>query len=158
MRLEIELPMSQYFRILCASDNFSDAKEISDFVRDGFYFDCDPQITVFGSDPWNRIEIQYDKSRRPIIVHKTVNGHLLKDELKEIKNATRKMQSEIENHLDRTSTIFAIEVNRLNVTEEAWKMLDGLDSFIASRCGGIIYIPEEGFYNAELKLVQSIVP
>ena len=63
---------------------------------------------------------------------------------------------EITAHLSGVVQIFAIEVKPEGLPEDTWRMLDGVESYIASELDGLVYIPDEGIYDKELRHVLKL--
>jgi hypothetical protein len=160
--------VSYFLRVLCRDGQATlTAQQIEGFILDGVFFDAEPEFQVerAHSDDdgwgWRRMTIHYDHLKRPIVIeHDRVAaapaGEL--DELREVLQAMAPgISTELRRHLDATNRIVALDVDQAGLTEDAWFMLDCLESFIAKRCDGIVYAPDEGFYDSALKLI-AVVP
>jgi hypothetical protein len=151
--------MSYFLRILCRSDAPVTADDVEEFVREGVYFDPDPEFSrapagTDESDPL-ALTIRYAPRKRPVILSGTGPGPELDEELADIReqvaNLPPDVRGRIQSHLDQTRQVIAIEVDRDRLTEDAWDMLDHLQAHLASVRDGILYAPDDGFYDAELQ-------
>ncbi len=153
--------MSYFLRVLCQSDSRFTVRTISDFLRDGQYFETMPHVEAVPSQAldsqFERIDVVYDGRKRPIIITSTV-GKDLTEELSELTEMARRagISSSILQHITSTRQIVAIEVDRDHLTEEAWRFCDCLEAFIASELKGIVFAPEDGFYDKRLQLMQRV--
>jgi hypothetical protein len=145
--------MAYFLKVFCRASSRVPLSEVRDFVRDGVYFDPPPDLiskAVEGADgeSW-QLEILYDASKRPIVVSNDTSDRLLaieKEEVLDLENADAVRQRIIE-----AQQILAIEINRDSLSEDAWVLCDCLQSFIASKFDGLIYAPDDGFYNDKLE-------
>lgn len=147
--------MSFFIRILCTAATAPRVDAIREFVEDGVFFENDPQFSSSGTgDAWEKLEIRYAAQRRPITVWNTSPGQLLDDELREIGARARELPPEprarVLEHVGRTRHVIAFEIDRDRLTDDAWEMMDCLEAHLASTLGGIIYVDNEGFYDASL--------
>jgi hypothetical protein len=65
-------------------------------------------------------------------------------------------RSAIERDIAQTRHIVAIEIDADRLTDDAWEMLDVVETEIAQTCDGIIYAPGEGFYDASRNLLARV--
>lgn len=155
--------MADFIRICCSRPTVPDANQIAEFVAEGTYFEKEPPLNVVyrsgaGTPAWSRIEIRYEDSKRPVVVTcQSQQTTLFQAEVTEIEQALNEASSgeieTVENHLRSTVSLVAIEINSHGIPEDAWEMIDALESFIASAAGGIIYVDGEGFYDAQLQVI-----
>jgi hypothetical protein len=155
--------MSYFLRILCRSDSPIGCDDIEQFITDGAYFDSDPHFvrTPPGADAdWHRLEVSYEADRRPIVMENTPAGDLLSEELDEIREVATGLAPAaartITQHLDAVRRIIAIEIDRARLTDDAWEMVDALESFLARHLDGILYAPDDGFYDADLRPIAKL--
>ena len=158
--------MSYYLRVLCKSATPVLRSGIIAFVREGVYFEAEPEFAFSAQDggenapEWDILKIYYDPQKRPITLTNTGENILLREELRELREATSEIEpgseARVLQHLDATRRIIAIEIDPESLSESAWAMLDCLQSFLASRLDGMIFAPDEGYYDAALQLVARI--
>ena len=105
-----------------------------------------------------RLEVHYDTSKLPIIIERTNADPLLSTEIAEAARLTvlGEMAESIHSHVGQSRQIVSIEVDRDNLTEDAWSLCDCLESFIASHLNGIVYAPGDGFYDERLAKIASV--
>lgn len=153
--------MTYVIRILCRSDARLSVGFIADFLRDGVYFDVPPAIEAEPSSDaaseFERIEIQYDQHKRPLIITSAV-GEEVRQEIEDINEIARR--SGISKHLlqriEATRQIVAIEVDRERLTEDAWTFCDCIETAIASKSDGVIFVPDDGIYDLKLQLIERL--
>ncbi len=51
---------------------------------------------------------------------------------------------------------FALDIDPAGLPDEVWQMLDAVESHVASELDGVIYVPDEGFYDKGLKKVLAL--
>jgi hypothetical protein len=155
--------MSDFIRVLCRSDSALPYEVIEQFIIDGVYFDPPPAFirtppSASSADPdWHRVEVRYADLRRPVLIHNTAPGELMTAELQEARDAASELDpgpaEAVRRHLAGVRRVMAFEVDPMSMSDEAWEMLDALESFIASRHDGIVWAAE-GFYDASLKPIR----
>lgn len=157
--------MSDFIRIICNSTEPLPSSEIADFIIEGVYFDetprFDPPQEATDASPtdWQTLAVFYQAEKRPVIFHKSVNDRLMLTEVKEIVEEelageqTEAAQT-LSLRLSRGYQTLAIEINPTSLTEEAWEMLDSIEAYIATKYEGIIYVPDDGFFNASLQKIS----
>lgn len=156
--------MSDFIRIICNSTEPIFSSEITDFILEGVYFDDTPRF-----DPpqeaddapltgWQTLAVYYQTGKRPILFHKNVNDRLMQTEIKEIvEEELADKQAEaaetLRRRLLRGYQTLAIEINPTSLTEEAWEMLDSIEAYFAKKYEGIVYVPDDGFFDASLEKI-----
>jgi hypothetical protein len=153
--------MSYFIRILCNSDYSIKYDELYNFIIEGFFFDTLP--TFFPSkkegDEKKVIEsltIHYSADKRPIKIGRTVaTNELSAMEIKDILSFfdDRDLPDYLSKHINNIKQTIFIDVDQFGLSEEAWFMLDCLESFLANRLDGVIYVSDDGFYDKNLKLI-----
>jgi hypothetical protein len=150
--------MSYYFRLICRSSLPPPAQLLLDFVYDGWYFDVKPQIELRqeNQESWDRLVIHYADNKRPVMLINTGPGPLLEVEIRQMRVALSNVMIDDAikrtlSHLDEASRIIAIEIDPIGLTDNAWTMIDCLQSFIARDYRGLIYAPDDGYYDASLQ-------
>jgi hypothetical protein len=159
--------MSYFIRVFCVSDYPITRYEIARFIEDGVFYDNAP---VFEPSPdndsphqtnWHHLSIIYDPDKRPMLIEKNVpTDRLFQDEIKEItevlmQQGTNKSVLLIE-QVQKAQQIIAIEVDRDRITDETWAMLAALEAYLAKRLSGIIYAPDDGFYDQNLHVIWKL--
>lgn len=154
--------MSLFIHLLCTSDNTVGIDEIAHFVEEGAYFDETPEFAPLSerdSKHWEELSIRYHPQKRPIILHRSSGQetpHEVAAEcLAALSNSKQQLGAAVVDHIAAARQVISVEVDPLSLPEAGWTMLDCLESFIASRCGGIVYVPGEGLYDQKLKLIAN---
>lgn len=145
-----------FIYLFCAGDTPVDPSAIEAFIEEGVYYDNDPGFHVhFENGTWIKVEITPDIEEQPVIIH-----HLA--DTRRIQQYVQKAISEIEaagvmkKHQDLTSFLehikqaFLFQIDNELLTDDSWEMLDNLEAWIAQMCKGVVYVPREGFYDADL--------
>lgn len=160
--------MSYFIRVFCASDFPITRHEIASFILDGVYYEKTP---IFDPSPdnesscqptWKRLTVTYSPDKRPIIFEKNIpTDRLFQDEIKEMieqlmRQGTNKACASLIERLQKSQQIIAIEVDRYGITDETWEMLAGLESYLAKTLCGLIYAPDDGFYDHDLQQVCKL--
>lgn len=161
--------MSYFLRVLCQSTQLLTSQEITDFIQNGCFFDEKPRFELrqgaadAGETYWKSITVYYQPGKRPVIIERNVSDKLLQQEVSEI-IAILKSSWHLNQHPDLLSTIaatkqiIAIELDPVGLTEAGWEMLDCLEAHLASSLSGIIYAPNQGFYDRNLQPLYSFDP
>jgi hypothetical protein len=88
--------MSYFLRVFCQSPQLVPSQEITDFIRDGWYFDEPPNFEVQPSAEaeddthWKFITVHYQTNKRSIRIELNVNDQLLQQEIEETIEVIRK--------------------------------------------------------------------
>ncbi|MGA9379968.1 MAG: hypothetical protein WBV73_14495 [Phormidium sp.] len=159
--------MSYFLRVFCQSNQTVSHSEIADFIRDGYYFDEPPPIEVqlraegANETDWKFINVDYQTGKRPVSIQRNVNDKVLQQEIDEIiEIISRYGQSELQQNLARkiaaSQQVIAIEIVPQSLTDAAWGMLDCLEAHLAKTLSGIIYAPDDGFYDEKLQPIYKL--
>lgn len=159
--------MSDFLRVFCQSDQSIDSSEIIDFIVEGCYFDETPRFEVrFDGEgdsktDWKSLTVHYLSSKRPITLERNVNDVLLNLEVKEtIKiialSEKSHLPTDLVNKLVASKQVIAVEIDPVGLTDDGWAMLDCLEVMLASRLSGIIYAPDDGFYDPKLQPLYKL--
>lgn len=159
--------MSYFLRIFCRFNELVPTAEITDFIENGCYFDDLPRFVIGKVKPdaeeahWQSLTVHYAMGKRPIVIERNVNDELLHREVNEtianLKLSEHDRQlSEIIDQLSATKQIIAIEIDFDGLTDAAWEMLDCLEAHLASILSGIIYAPDDGFYDCHLQPIYQL--
>lgn len=154
--------MSYFLRVFCQSPQLVPSKEITDFIRDGWYFDEPPNLEVQPSAEaqdethWKFIILYYQTNKRPVRIELNVNDQLLQQEIEETIEVIRKLgqlnqQQNLIEKLAASKQIIAIEIDYSGLTDAVWEMLDCLEAYLSKKLSGIVYAPEDGFYDENLQ-------
>jgi len=161
--------MSYFLRVFCQSPQPVNPSQITDFILDGCYFEEIPRFellpatTVTEKTSWKSLIIHYQQGKRPIRIELNVNDILLQQEIKSTRETlnlsepSSKLQ-ELIKQLVASQQVIAIEVDYEGLSDSAWEMIDCLEAFLAKSWNGIIYAPEDGFYNEKLQPIYKLLP
>ena len=164
--------MSYFIRIFCQSERGISPSEITEFIRNGYYFDESPQIEIKQNpdnshlDRCSFINIHYQADKRPISIQFTLNEQLHREEIAEAiaflnRSNQGQQQQEIIQKISTSQQLIAIEVDAPALPDSAWEMLDCLEAYLAKELSGLIYAPDDGFYDEFLQplyQVSSLTP
>jgi hypothetical protein len=159
--------MSYFLRIFCQSPQLVPSNEITDFIRDGWYFDEPPKFEVQPSAEaedethWKFITVHYQTDKRPVRIELNVNDQLLQQEIEETIEIIRKsgqlnQQQNLVEKLADSQQVIAIEIDYSGLTDAVWEMLDCLEAYLAKKLSGILYAPEDGFYDENLQPIYKL--
>lgn len=159
--------MSYFLRVFCQNSQPLPSNEITDFIRDGWYFDESPNFEVQPSAEaqdethWKSITVHYQTNKRPIRIELNLNEKLLQQEIDEaidIISQSRQVnqQQNLMQKLATSKQIIAIEIDYSGLTDAAWEMLDCLESYLAQKLSGIVYAPDDGFYDENLQPIYKL--
>jgi hypothetical protein len=157
--------MSYFIRIWCRSPRPITRMEISDFILEGEYFD-EPQFTPSTNSPdaraesWESLVLQYEPGEKPVSFTRNAGNTLPREELEQLRfllehSKISKPQQEVSQRLKELAQIISIEVNP-DLPDDVWEMLNGVEAFVARKLDGIIYDPDTGFYDKNLKLFYRL--
>ena len=159
--------MSYFLRVFCQSPQSVPSNAITDFIRDGWYFDEPPNFEVQPSAEaeddthWKFITVHYQTNKRPVRIELNLNDQLLQQEIEETIEVIRKsgqlnQQQNLVEKLAASKQVIAIEIDYLGLTDAAWEMLDYLEAYLAKKLCGIVYAPDDGFYDEELQPIYKL--
>lgn len=159
--------MSYFLRVFCQSPQLLSSNEITDFIRDGWYFDEPPKFEVHSSAEaedethWKFITVHYQTNKRPVRIELNLNDQLLQEEIEETIEVIRKsgqlnQQQNLVEKLAASKQVIAIEIDYLGLTDATWEMLDCLEAYLAKKLSGIVYAPNDGFYDEELQPIYKL--
>ncbi len=159
--------MTYFLRVFCQSPQPLPSNEITDFIRDGWYFDESPNFEIQPNAEaedethWKFITIHYKKNKRPVRIEPNLKDELLQQEIEETievirKSRQLKQQQNLVEKLATSQQIIAIEIDYSGLTDSAWKMVDCLEAYLAQKLSGIVYAPEDGFYDENLQQIYKL--
>jgi hypothetical protein len=158
--------MSYLIRIFCQSAQAVPRYNIGQFILDGAYFDEQPEFTPVLKDAesrlpnWERFQVQYNVDQQPITLMCN-SGDLFESERNELIDLIPQLvyapiQHDLIDNLMTAAQVFVIELDRENLSDEAWEMLDALEAYLAETLAGLVYAPDDGFYGSGLELLYKI--
>ena len=153
--------MSYFIRALCRNDSRLTVGFVAEFLRDGVYFETMPEMVAQPSSEtyseFERIDIQYDAQKRPIIITAAI-GEEVTNEVAELNELARRsgISKQLRQRIGDTRQVIAIEVDRERLTKDAWTFCDCFESAIASKLDAVIFAPDDGIYDANLRLIESL--
>jgi hypothetical protein len=122
--------MSYFLRVFCQSPQLVPSNEITDFIRDGWYFDEPPNFEVQPSEEaqdethWKFITVHYQTNKRPVRIELNVNDQLLQQEIEETIEVIRKsgqlnQQQNLVEKLAASKQVIAVEIDYSGLTDAA---------------------------------------
>jgi hypothetical protein len=159
--------MSYFIRIFCQSAQPIPRYNIGQFILDGAYLDTQPEFTPALNDVesrllnWERFEIRYDVDQHPIILMSNIGDNLFEAERAELIDLIPRLvdapiQYGLIDNLMTAAQVIVIQLDRENLSDEAWEMLDALEAYLAETLAGLVYAPDDGFYGSGLELLYKI--
>lgn len=156
--------MSYFLRVFCQSVEPMTASQIIEFIRDGCYFETPPEFELFPPEAaaaeklWKSLVIHYQQGKRPVRLELNVGDPLLQAEIEEVIEITElsersPAQFSLQQWLVASQQVMAIACDLEGLSDAAWEMIDCLEAFVAQGWNGIIYAPDDGFYNSQLQLI-----
>ncbi|HEY9742726.1 MAG TPA: hypothetical protein V6C90_19755 [Coleofasciculaceae cyanobacterium] len=90
-----------------------------------------------------------------------LNDQLLQQEIEETIEIIRKsgqlnQQQNLVEKLADSQQVIAIEIDYSGLTDAAWEMLDCLEAYLAKELSGIVYAPNDGFYDENLQPIYKL--
>jgi len=158
--------MSYFIRIFCTTECSTSRAEFIEFIEEGVYFDDEFKFDLSLDSPeakdpdWNILTVNYNANLRPVIFERNIHDDLQKEEIDEflfILSASRETKGHkiVKQHLESTVLTFSIDIKQESLTEDCWDMLASLESYLCKKCNGLIYAPDDGFYNSKLKRIYK---
>ena len=156
--------MSYFLHVFCQSVEPITASQIIEFIRDGCYFETAPEFELFPPEaataeiPWKALVVHYQQGKRPVRLELNVDDPLLQAEIEEtMENLERWERSlaqlRLKQWLAASQQVMAIACDVEGLSDAAWEMIDCLEAFVAQGWNGIIYAPDDGFYDSQLQLI-----
>ena len=159
--------MPAFLNVFCRSARSVSLEELREFVNSGVFFE-EPVRLIPGpespepADPeWTQVEIHYQQGKRPVILSRFVHPERIHEHREEVLEEIRGSASQAQNvdpiqHLRACQQLFVFEVDPLGATEECWSMVDAIEAWLARQLDGLIFVSEEGLYDATLQLVCGV--
>lgn len=159
--------MSYFLRVFCQSDQPIDSSEIIDFIVEGCYFDETPRFEVCKDaerdslTPWKSLTVHYQTGKRPITIERNFDDFFIDAEVNETieiieLSSKSHLPPELANKLATSKQVIALEIDPVGLTDDGWAMLDCLEAYLASRLSGVIYAPDDGFYDRHLQPLYKL--
>ncbi|RKR87027.1 hypothetical protein BDK92_1299 [Micromonospora pisi] len=145
--------MSQFHNIFCTSDARLTPSEIAERADETWYGDGEPSYSPQpGDDPaWRRLEMRLPGIGRPIVFLRNVGAEetqLYVDEA--LAEPPAPLPPEVAQRIRATRQIVGIELWPESLNDDAWELLDLVQSFIASTLDGLL-VTGDGVYDAGLQ-------
>jgi hypothetical protein len=132
---------------------------MAEFILEGEYFD-QPEFTPAAESPeagtenWDSLALSYEAGRQPIIF--TLDGGNTKEDLEQLlflleHSRKSKPQQEVLQRIREAAKIVSIKADPEQLTDDAWEMLNGVEALVARKLDGIIYDPDTGFHDKNVK-------
>jgi len=159
--------MSYFLYIFCRSQSPINRQEITEFIEEGVYFDEDPRYeppAQFGEnqgDNWDSFKLYYQDDKKPVTFYRNAQDESLRYEIEEavdeveVSGKASQEQSLIR-HLEACQQLITVEIDRSDLIEDAWDSINNLERHLAKEYGGVIYAPDDGFYDNNLRLILSL--
>jgi len=154
--------MSTFIRIFCQSSDEIAPQEIIDFIREGVFFDPEPNFDLRNSASlgW-MIDVIYDPSKRPIQIAQNWVNEEWQIEITETLNVlaaagVSDLQYALSKHVAKTTQVIAIEIDVIGLIEDGWQCIGAVESVIAKRLDGIVFADGDAFYDADLQLILKL--
>lgn len=149
--------MNYIIRIVCRSDKNLEWATIQDFILEGIYFDSAPSFS--NNTSRNCLTVTYEAGMQPILIEiQRKNTSVVDEELEELKTLVESIEGlnireRLEHHLSETCQIVWVEFNQDQITDEIWALLDSLEAWIAKELNGIVFAPNDGFFDEHLRVI-----
>lgn len=153
--------MSYFITIFCRAATPLTTAEVIQFVTEGVYF---VPASTFEYPRDNEhltwLTIHYQPRKRPVQIQRDVDPIFVHQQIEEVITFDLPpANAEVNNivaHLHATQQTIGIELDPVGILEDAWLMLDGLKAFLAGNLDGIIYAPDDGFFDAQLQRLLDL--
>ncbi|PTL79703.1 hypothetical protein [Vitiosangium sp. GDMCC 1.1324] len=159
--------MPLFLRVLCRSREPVTLGELTTFIRNGWFFD-EPVRFESALDEarrtdldWRSVEIHYQQGRRPVLVEHLFEEARVAEEVAEALEALQRAglassHAALVQRIQESRQLFLFEVDPVGAPEECWMMLDATEAFLARTRDGVVFVDEEGFYDAALQPICKL--
>jgi hypothetical protein len=123
--------------------------ELAGWIFEAAAFDEMPRLDPPGGNA-RAFEVIYDERKRPLqLVH--VSGERLAARVNELIDEAEEACDDpaLIARLRDTAQAISIEIDEVGATEEAWELLEDLDTRIARELDGVIHVPGEAVQDAD---------
>ena len=159
--------MSYFIRIFCQSSDSVSRRDIQEFIVGGLHFDHSPVFIPAFLDPdsmlpdWQSLIIIYEPDTPTVNLMRHVDDSVFdaeRDALIALINdiVPAELQPDLRETINACNQVIVIEIDREYLSEDAWSMLDALESYLAGNLIGLVYAPDDGFYGSGLQLLHKI--
>jgi hypothetical protein len=154
--------MSYFMYIFCGSDEPVALLDITEFIDDGVFFDDEfPVYTPIPAGELGRLSILYEKGRQPITVERvqpdeeeSLKGEAVDETYRPL--TTDRKKAALRQRIESARQIICLQLDREDITEDAWAMLDCLENHLIKNRKGVLYACGDGFYGPGPKLIASL--
>ena len=154
--------MSYTLRIFCKKNNCVSPMELIEFIKDGYFFNEQPDFKVESKNDFDyRLTIIYDKEKTPVIITGAINNKEGMEDISEIKfvlniSKKSKMKEDISEMIESVKFMYSIEIVQEQISEDCWEMLDSTEAMLMRKCDGILFSPENEFFDVTLKRIYKL--
>jgi hypothetical protein len=149
--------MAQFHNIFCAADTPLATAEIAAWAGETWYGDGAPSFDMAFDDrpAWDRFEVGLPGVGQPLVfLHDTDPAVVGMHVAEAIEEAAGTLPPSVVSRLRNTRQIVGIELMPETLTDDAWELLDAVQSLIATKLDGIL-ITDDGVYDAQLRPIAS---
>jgi hypothetical protein len=153
--------MNYTISIFCRAETPVSLRELAEAVSEGQFlddpqFDPEPESAEGENAEWRSLIVHWSPGKQPITFHQHLRDEALREKkawLMHILERSRKSKNcqRVADHIQQTVRMFEIEVDRDEMTEDTWAMLDAVEARLAKKCDGIVFTRDEGFFDQNLK-------
>jgi hypothetical protein len=154
--------MKYIIEIFFRSNDRIDLREITDAVKEGEFlfeeprFDPDPEDEKIDTSAWTSLRLDWEEGKDSIVFRYDHGDEGLRKEIGDLTHILKisrksKPAERVAEHISQTAQMLVIEMNREQISEEAWTMLDAIEARLAKKYDGIVYTQEGAFFDASLK-------
>src|SRR5215469_11041230 len=138
-----------------------EAAEEGEFLFEDPKFDPNPDVQPTDIMAWTSLKLTWDSRKDPIVFRNHYEDDELRKEIRELSHILSisrpsKPAQRVTDHLKQTVRMLEIEMNRDELTDEAWVMLDAIESGLAKKYDGIISTQEGAFFDQNLKRLYKL--
>jgi hypothetical protein len=152
--------LSKIISIWCRGDGSITPRELAATVEEGAYFDDpvfepDPESEEAAGPDWRQMIIQYEPGRRPIVINMSrvtdeEKAEILQ-ELDEEFGEGEIGQASIRAHIEASERVVELDIDPDGLSDDGWEACDVIENRVATTLQGLIYVPSEGIYDANLQ-------
>jgi hypothetical protein len=157
--------MSYKIQVFCKKNQEVSLHELNEFIQEGAYFE-DAKVDILANENDDQsnseaLKVEYEDSKPPIIIYNVSEPEGVARETKEllfVLDLSRKtpIQQSIAERLLKASQAFVLDFDKKSISDDCWEMLDSIESFLANKCDGIVYAPDDGFFSKDLEHLYSL--
>ena len=154
--------MKYFLRVFCQKKDQLSPEEVIEFIKDGFFFDHEPEITLQkeNGSGW-QIKIVYDKEKDPVIISRSVNDKDSRKEIEEVKfvlNISKESKEKelVSKMVNATALVYSLQIDQEQITDDCWEMLDSVEAMLMRSCNGILFTSDNEFFDERLKKIYKL--